>query len=455
MNLNPAIQTIMNIPDLFLVALKHLPPQWVQKLTRGAADNRCVHNFLRYREKKHMSRAGEVNRVLCIADVNIGDAVNFQPVAQVFKRRFRDCAVDYVYTRTAHPIIRHNPAFDRHLPLFDGNFTPTDEEVDFLRQLVARREYDLVLSFCPFLDDRVLNTADTPVIKPLRMILLVLSKLLGEQEGSASLNRNIVQYVNELTNPYRSGGKFVHPLNSIPSPCLYISDSALRQRDFWMLEAGISESQKTVIFNPDASSKYTLVDERLQMEILRRIVKSDSCEQLLMAHGFSFSGIAERVCADIPRPLRRKISFIPPDLPIDAYAATMDLADVYVSGDTGPLHMAAAKKIRASGRTPLRNRTALCELFGSTLPQVYGYESHHQKGGQSGQDAPAKVFEGGCPNKTVGCSLARVVDQCNRVNCFQGIHPQEVADYVTEALGRRDRVDGAQASKCAQPKVRI
>ncbi len=62
-------------------------------------------------------------------------------------------------------------------------------------------------------------------------------------------------------------------------------------------------------------------------------------------------------------------------MPLDAYAALIDWSDVFVSGDTGPLHMAAAwKKARKEGHV-FRNRSGVVGIFGATPPRLSGYDS--------------------------------------------------------------------------------
>jgi ADP-heptose:LPS heptosyltransferase len=134
--------------------------------------------------------------------------------------------------------------------------------------------------------------------------------------------------------------------------------------------------------------------------------------------------------------LREKVTIVPPELPIDAYAALTDACDVFITADTGPMHIAAARKLCVEEGGSFRNRTSVIGLFGPTLPRVYGYDSTREGYTPANQDAPSRVFEAGCSRKNLTCSLARIAEQCSGEGCFRGLDPDEVADWALGFLRR-------------------
>lgn len=426
----------MNLPLHLLPALRLIPSAWLEYMIDRMARNHIVRLYLLRRDMQRVRIAKEVQSVICIADVNLGDAVNFQPVADILRAHLPECTIDYVCNRTAAPLVANNPAIRHCIPVFDGQFTPLSEETEVISRLLADGNYDLALSFCPFLSDRAFAKSECPVIGPVRFARSILAEVLGDSGGSASLGENLGKYVDELGGTLSQYSSSLDCSEEPFHPELYLTETAVAGRDRWMHERGIDIDKRTVIFNPDASNRYNLVDEPLQSDILRRILRSSLCEQLLMAHCFACEGVDQRVLSSLPVSLRQKVTLIPSDLPIDAYVALLDVARVYVSGDTGPVHLAAARKISTHDGIRFRNRTGLCTIFGPTLPEIYGYDSHRAAYADSAQDAPARVFQGRCPHKTICCSLARISEQCERRECFYGISGDTIADYVLGLLAQ-------------------
>lgn len=394
--------------------------------------------MLRWRQLRALQDVRPPLNVLCVGDVNLGDAVNLQVVADVFLQHFPDSGVDYVHSRTAAPLVEHNPGISRNFPLFTGRFIPTEEESREVRRVAEAGRYDLVLNLCPFLPPNVLSGIQSPVVNSLRLVTEILANLgeSGAGDESAAMNANLVQYVEEIAGMIPSAGESPDDASTI-SPTIYLSVSSLMERDAWMSSAGVNSGERTVLYNPDASNRYTLINERIQIQILRRILKSDACDRVLMASGFTFEGIERRLVEKLPGPMRDKVTVIPRELPVDAYTALLDATDVFVSADTGPVHLAAVRKCCTSPERTFRNRTAICSVFGSTLPLVYGYDSECDRCSDPGQDAPARFFEGACPDKNITCSLARITGRCAQDACFAGVEARDVADYVLGVLTRR------------------
>jgi ADP-heptose:LPS heptosyltransferase len=129
------------------------------------------------------------------------------------------------------------------------------------------------------------------------------------------------------------------------------------------------------------------------------------------------------------------VTVIPKETPIDVYAALTDHSDVFITGDTAPLHIAASKKIIVDSDRSFRNSTAVVGIFGATSSKIYGYDSFSQEHIPAPQKAPAKVFEEfpGCKNLTC---IDKIFKACPVVKCFDGLEPESIIEYVNDYLAK-------------------
>ena len=73
-------------------------------------------------------------------------------------------------------------------------------------------------------------------------------------------------------------------------------------------------------------------------------------------------------------------------------AALMAKVSLVISNDSGPMHIAAARKIALDSGYSFNNSTAIVSIFGSTDPEIYGYDSFRTGYAEANQKAPSKIF---------------------------------------------------------------
>lgn len=67
--------------------------------------------------------------------------------------------------------------------------------------------------------------------------------------------------------------------------------------------------------------------------------------------------------------------------------ALIDQSDILITGDTGTMHLAAAKKVLAAPTSEdPRNNTRIIAIFGGTNPGLYGYSRHSRIIGRGRDD---------------------------------------------------------------------
>ena len=392
-----------------------------------------------------------LRRILVVGDLNIGDAVNLQVAVVALMRFFPDARIDYVINRHAEPLIQGNPNISLLLPVFSGSPVPDEGDIKALRDIVGMGEYDAVFNFCPFFDASIFSgvAGVPPVIGPDAMVFML---LYGDHDTNGinsilyQADHFIYSLLSELTGlkrkmPFR--GTTVH-----------LSDDALEDAKEFLLHEGISHGVPILTYNPDTTSTFTRVPMNYQADLLKRILGSGVGAVVLMGAGHVEQGIEQTLLDLLPPGTGERIHIIPASMPLDRYVALIDLSDVYITGDTGPLHLASALKASKSGRSVFRNRTAIFSMFGATSSRIYGYDSGREGYLPSYQDAPAKVYVSRSPCRNITCVNKRA-KTCRKVRCFDYLDTEQIAGDVTDYLkrGTRFRVQNPE-SKVQSPKSR-
>lgn len=423
--------------DVFNQIVKRLPyltSVIASNIVLALAGSRILHAFLFWREKRLLRNIHIPERILVVSDVNIGDAVNIQNCVEVFHRSFPRCRIDYMYNQTADPLIRANPAISRAFPIFRGSIRPTPEDYERIRDILSQGGYDFVVSFCPFLSKKDLSPAGGPAISPIRLIANILKAKAGGREN-ASLIFHIRRYTGELVRILTKNRP--PPVNRRDREIgtrIYLSREAAEKRDLYLARMGISPDHLIVFFNPDTASPYTFIEINIQLALLTYLLHRDCVDRVLLGSGFNYRNIEKKLNSRLPGPLRNKVIIIPRDLPIDVFTALLDASTVLVTGDTGPMHIAASRRICADPEYSFRNRTALVSVFGATDSSIYGYDSRRPTHLDSNQDAPARVFESSCGQKNISCTIQKVVQTCKKDTCIGERQIPEIVEYIAEYL---------------------
>jgi len=392
--------------------------------------HRTLGNYLRKKNAALLNTIGQIRKILVISDVNIGDAIIAQSCTEALKHYLPDCEVDYAYNVVVDPIIKKNPQISNFFPIFANPFKPSKIESSRVRRLCREKAYDLVINLCPFLSGHEFRGGGCTALFPTLLIAEILWAKATENE-TANVAYRVNEYVNQLFSPLPQKTESSTRKCYYSGTKLYLSADALAARNRYLRSLGISPEEMIVYFNPDASNKYTLLDRDKQLLLLKRLLSQDSFDFLLLGPGITFKGIERYLFDKIPAPLREKLVVLDKKVSLDTYATLLDICDVFITGDTGPMHIAAARKICINNPQAFKNRTAIVEIFGSSEPRIYGYDSFGSRYAKANQDAPSKIFEASPPCKDITCSIQRVTNQCSKARCFDGIDLDEIVEYVT------------------------
>jgi heptosyltransferase-1 len=377
--------------------------------------------------RKVMKGMKSFRRFLVIPDSHIGDAVMMQSSLTALRDFFPDAEIDYVVNKTVAPLIEGNPDATRIIPVYSNGQFPSSTDIKTLQEIIRRGQYDLCVNFCPFLEKadlaepaqsfaRFLNHAPT---------------LVRNENDSVHINHFSYQSYQFVRGLLSMAAQPVREDCFLGVRTTY-SDEAIEDACRFAREAGLSSGSPVIMFNPDSSSKFNLMPIERQASLLGLLAAETTAETtILLGAGHTEAGIGERLADSIPSPLRSKVRIIPRSMPLEVYSALIDFANVFVSGDTGPLHLAAARRYSCSGHHQFRNRTAVLSFFGATTPRMSGYDSFQPGYLPANQDAPSWCYQAGSPCRNITC-LNKMFKTCKTVRCFEHV---DVAGLATLVVG--------------------
>jgi ADP-heptose:LPS heptosyltransferase len=427
------------ILDLFMLSIDQLLRP-VSRISSPVIDNtleklsvnKKLNHFLKKRNSKKLLRIGQLKKVLVIPDINIGDAMICQSFIAPLKRAFPDIEISYIYQQKASPLVCINPDIDEHFPLFRSIGYPSEKDFANLHNLLKGFRFDLVFNLNPYFTSKHFRAARSPVIYPLRLISNII-RHYSIKGGKAHISVQMSKFAEELIealvlNPVNGGEKnkkgYFNRFFTTKTP--YLRAQKLLKK------LNVKPESKKVFLNPDTSCAYTRIPLGIQKEMLKGIL-ADPKTHLLLNCGFTFQGIEKELLRELPPSFRKRVAVIPKETPIDVYAALTDYSDVFITGDTAPLHIAASRKFIVDSDLQFRNATALVSIFGATSSKIYGYDSFSNDHIAAPQDAPSKVFEVFPECKNITC-IDKIYKACPRVRCFDGLATEPIIDYVASYL---------------------
>lgn len=394
--------------------------------------NEKLNGFLIKRNSKKLRRIGRLKKVLIIPDINIGDAMICQSFIAPLKKAFPDIEISYIYQQRASPLVCTNPDIDEHFPLFRNIGYPSVKDFENLRNLLKGFHFDLIVNLNPYFTSKHLKDARSPVIYSTRLVSNIIRSYTSEG-SEAHISLQMSRFAEELIatlvlNPANGGKKnkdfYFNRFYTTPNP-FFKAQKILKKLK-------IKPDSKKVFLNPDTSCSYTRIPLHIQKKLLKGIL-ADPGTQVLLNCGFTFRGIEKELLRAIPASCRQRVAVIPKETPIDVYAALADHSDVFITGDTAPLHIAASKKIIVDSDMSFRNSTAVVSIFGATSSKIYGYDSFSEDHIAAPQNAPSKVFEVFPECKNITC-IDKIFKSCPQVKCFDGLEPESIIDYVNGYL---------------------
>ena len=384
--------------------------------------------FLRYSYKQQtriIKNQNSTYPILVISDLNIGDAINIQVACQTIKQLFPEKEIHYALSKKADTLIAPNPWIDVTIGVFSGNAIPLAKDVHRLKELVKKTNYSLLFNFCPYFDSLTFNGLHKLVLNHYPLTMGIAYNEFRTNKIN-HLRKNIYEYLIKLF-PEEAKKNNV----SFKDVSLFIDNEAMNTARLFLEKNDLVGKNGLVLFNPDASSPYTRLPLNMQVEMIQGLLGS-GVDHLLISSGFVFKNVENEILNHLDKKDIGKCTVVPKSFSLSEYVALVDCCDVYVTNDTGPMHMAASRKRDMQGNL-LRNKTAIYSIFGATPARIYAYDSTNSRYLSAPQDAPSRVFVSSSICRNITC-INKLSKRCSSVRCFNGLSTQEMASEIVNYL---------------------
>ena len=389
-----------------------------------------IKNCLR-KNIERLKRIENFGRILVIGDLNIGDAVNLQSSISALRDFFPSAAIEYVINSSAADLIDGNPEVSTVWPVFTGQTLPSENDVRQVNRILGKRPYDLILNFCPFLKRNHLHAERDRVVN-----FFSLASIFIRNENRIAEPNHIVYQTYQILHNLFSGFMPSPPRKPFKGVNVTISDHAIKQARNFLTSKSLLRKHPLILYNPDAASRFSRIPFQLQGSIIKQLAQLPVL--ILLGAGHTEKGIEIKLLNLLPASKRSKVVITPPSMPLDSYAALIDFSDVFITGDTGLLHIAAARKCARSQNYEFRNRTAIFSIFGASSARIYSYDSNRPGFFPANQVAPSYVYIAKSPCRNITC-INKMAKTCKTVRCFQSLDPEKIVFDISSYLNSIER----------------
>lgn len=410
-------------------------PRFLQATIIAILGNSYVFSFYQKWYGYILKRVKAFDKILILGDIGIGDAINVQQAVNVLRDLFPEAQIDYLCHETGGDLLSELPAANHVFKVFAGYGVASENEHLQIRSLLKQHDYDVIVNFSPFVHTRSLRskTVVLDLYVPMAAYVIRSWRLNGGPKHVSSMLRIFLQeFFADVSVSRKSLHSSERNGHQTPSPfkgnIVYLPHDAIEEAQDFLKRQNLAHRERLVFLNPDGTCKYSQIPLSLQIQIIGRLLESEDINAVLIGGGHSDVEVEERIIASLPGTSRRKLFVVPPQ-PLPVFAAIIDVCDMFVSGDGGPVHIAAAKKVPISKHDSLRNCTAVVSIFGASDSRMYGYDSELPDHVPSYQNAPSKVFVGSAPCRNITC-INKLGKTCKEVRCFQGLEANVIASYI-------------------------
>lgn len=424
------LHTLDRITDVFPA----FGPRVFQKIFLSIFGSTISYTYYLRKYQRQLLKTKYFNKILVIVDINIGDAVLLQNSIKIIRYNFPDAQIDYTCNRQGGELISELPAVDNIYQVFNGGGIPSGNDLKKLKEIIILNNYDLILNLSPFLNKKSLQFGGN-VIQLYILLSAYIFHLLRIKTEQIHISYIIYSFFNDFLKPVctrnlRDAIGIVKDSSQsmINGNLVYLSHDAIQTANEFLQKHNIYSMDRLLLFNPDATVKYSMIPFEIQIQMLKKILVSDDIDYVLIAAAYTNPGLEEKILRCLPEELHGKIIIVP-HMALSAYSALIDLCDVFLTGDTGPLHIAASWKEPLDEKDQLKNRTVVISIIGPTNSRLFCYDSTKPGHLPANQDAPSKVFVGEALCRNISC-LNKTGKTCKEVRCFRDIDPDKISSYI-------------------------
>ncbi len=432
--------------------------QFIQKLSKsnkipfdkvvlGLIYNKPLGFWLRYKDYLKLQFLKKLDKILVISDVNIGDSVMLQTAVEAFRYYFPDAEIDYMYNAKVDQLISHNPSISTTFPLFHSStdYNQNKKNLQKIHTVLQQKKYDLILNMCPLVTHQDLKKYNRMVITVINLLLRILNS--HKRSEMASLPFHIVDYINNLVFHLPASLRPQKNHLQFRGTFVYLDRDIIHQREEFVHEHNLSSEKRIIFINPDTSNIYTFIQPDFYVKLIHSLLQSGEIDHILLGRSYKFKGTSTEIFNSLSTPLKNHVTMLPRHSSLAFYAAMVDVCDGYVTGDTGPLHIAAAKRVSTWPGYSFNNNTVIVSLFKATEPAIYGYDSFSNLIIDSSQSAPARAFELDLSCKDITCSIQRIIKTCDAAKCMSSFRADEISDFILQNINHKERPKNYELSE--------
>lgn len=410
-------------------------PKVFEKLFLFLPGMKFVYQSYVKRAQDIIEKAGEIKSILMIADVNIGDSLLIQSSLKVLKSYFPEAGIDFFCNRKGGELFSGEALGVNVINEFTNSGIPKEEDSLKISKLIKANDYSLVFNVSPFVERKYLKDSDKVLnlYVPLAYYIMHLWKSDSNEMNISLLTFN---FFNELLKPFSpfhilnsDNKEHFHLLPVFKGNSIHLSKEAADEAVEILNNNKVFDFEGLMFFNNISSSRFTTIPFHIQQGIIEKCVRAENIKRIIMFDNANNNFEENELFRDISPEHFSKIIFIPYKISFSVYAALIDQCEVFISGDTGPVHIAAARKEPLSNQYKFKNSTAVLTVFGGTDSRIYGYDTDKHGHFAAYQNAPSKVFNGNAVCRNISC-LNKLGKSCKNVKCFDCLNPDEIAEYI-------------------------
>lgn len=319
-----------------------------------------------------------------------------------------------------------NPDITNLYPYFTGDRFPNARDLEMIQKLTAENQYDLILNCCPFIDDRRVFPKGQRVLNMLSQAPQIISNLLNHTGSCHFMYRSYglpYDVLSKIMSPRRAS-----PFKGFP---ITLADKSMEEARQFLKDKNVPTRGPVFFLNPDSASPFNRIPFDQQLELLKYLLEMPG--HVLLGSGFTAKDIEKRLWERLTADELAKVTVVPTSVSLDGYAALIDLVDIFISADTGPLHMAVARKVSKSGNIRFRNKTYIVSIFGATNARMSGYDSTNPLFPAADQDAPSRCYVSQSPCRNITC-MNKMAKTCKKVRCFEALDVRRIVGDIRKHL---------------------
>ena len=434
MNKEAQFKRFFNLSSIITNHFPKLGAEFLNAVVKYSLGNYFLLQYLKRDSHLKIKSRNKLEKILVTADLNIGDAIIAISSVSALKEILPDSKIDIVVKKSTKNLIEGNPEVSCIYPVYNGAPFPSEADLLKLSNIVRSKNYDLIINFSPMISDKTFGK----------------NNVINYSLMAAELIRN--EFKNDkVNNIHHLAYRFIGEIfkGNLPADFgkdflgskIYLSGNAVYSAENFLLTCGIDRYEPVIMFNPDASSKFTRMPITFQVDLLEGL--SELRCKILLGSGHVEKFIEQRIINSLSLFAREKVFIIHASMQLDEYTALIDYSDIFISGDTGNLHLAAARKYHRNDGLQMRNKTSVFSVFGGTPPKIYAYDSNLPGYLPANQDAPSRAFVAASECRNITC-INKLAKTCHEVRCFKPLNPEEIvlaaADRIETAVENFDQV---------------